>query len=58
MAYLDSGEEAALAYAQVSTMVDFMVQQAGDASLIELMDRIADGETAEAAVSGLAGFSS
>ena len=58
MAYLDSGEEAALAYAQVSTMVDFMVQQAGEASLIELMDRIADGETAEAAVSGLAGFSS
>ena len=58
MAYLDSGEEAALAYAQVSTMVDFMVQQAGDASLIELMDRISDGETAEAAVSGLAGYSS
>ena len=27
MAYLDGGEEAALAYAQVSTMVDFMVQR-------------------------------
>ena len=58
MAYLDSGEEAALAYAQVSTMVDFMVRQAGEASLIELMDRIAEGESAEDAVSGLAGFTS
>ena len=35
-----------------------MVQQAGESSLIELMDLIAEGETAEAAVSGLAGFSS
>jgi len=58
MAYLDSGEEAALAYAQVSTMVDYMVQQAGQGSLIELMDRIADGESAEKAVSSLAGFTS
>ena len=58
MAYLDSGEEAALAYAQVSTMVDFMVTNAGEASLIELMDRIADGETAEEAVSSLAGYDS
>ncbi len=56
MAYLDSGEEAALAYAQVSTMVDFMVSQAGEPSLIALMDLIADGQTAEKAVSNLAGY--
>lgn len=58
MAYLDSGEEAALAYAQVSTMVDFMVSKAGNASLIELMDRIAGGESAEMSVSSLAGYRS
>jgi tetratricopeptide (TPR) repeat protein len=56
MAYLDSGEEAALAFAQVATMVHFMLNQAGDEVLPRLMDRIRDGQATEAAVAELAGF--
>lgn len=56
MAYLDSGEEAALAFAQVATMVHFLLDQAGDEVLPRLMDRVRDGQPSEEAVAELAGF--
>ncbi|MFT4976538.1 MAG: tetratricopeptide (TPR) repeat protein, partial [Myxococcota bacterium] len=58
MAYLDSGEEAALAFAQVATMVHFLLDRAGDEVLPRLMDRIRDGQPSEEAVAELAGFES
>jgi len=56
MAYLDSSEEAALAFAQVATMVHFLLNQRGDEALPILMDRVRSGETSEAVVADLAGF--
>ena len=56
MAYLDSGEEAALAFAQVSTMVQFMLETTGEAGLATLMERVRDGEDAQAVVADLAGY--
>jgi len=56
MAYLDSGEEAALAFAQVSTMVGFMLESAGPQGLVVLMDRVRGGEDAQAVVADLAGY--
>jgi tetratricopeptide (TPR) repeat protein len=56
MAYLDSGEEAALAFAQVATMVQFMLEKAGPERLPELMDRVRGGEAAMSAFANLAGF--
>jgi hypothetical protein len=56
MAYLDSGEEAALAFAQVATMVHFLLERGTDAALVELMDRIRSGEAAESVVADLAGY--
>ena len=56
MAYLDSGEEAALAFAQVSTMVGFMLESAGPQGLETLMDRVRGGEDAQAVVADLAGY--
>ena len=56
MAYLDSGQEAALAFAQVATMVHFLLERGGDEALIELMDRIRSGEATEDVVADLAGF--
>jgi tetratricopeptide (TPR) repeat protein len=58
MAYLDSGDEAALAFAQVATMVAFLQKKAGDQAFPILMDRLAKGETAEEAVASLAGYDS
>lgn len=58
MAYLDSGSEAALAFAQVATMVAFLQSKAGDQAFPTLMDRLANGETAEEAVASLAGYGS
>ncbi len=55
MAYLDSGEEAALAFAQVATMVRFMLETSGPQGLATLMDRLAEGEGAEQVVAELAG---
>jgi len=55
MAYLDSGDEAALAFAQVSTMVAYLLEKAGDEALPGVLDRIRDGEAAELAVSEAAG---
>lgn len=56
MAYLDSGEEAALAFAQVSTMVQFMLETTGPSGLATLMGRVKDGEDAQLVVSDLAGY--
>jgi tetratricopeptide (TPR) repeat protein len=56
MAYLDSSQEAALAFAQVSTMVGFLLQNAGEESLPELMDRVRDGEDPNAAFAAIAGY--
>ena len=56
MAYLDSGEEAALAFAQVSTMIRFMLETTGPAGLATLMERVGDGEDAQLVVADLAGF--
>jgi tetratricopeptide (TPR) repeat protein len=56
MAYLDSGEEAALAFAQVSTMIQFMLETTGPAGLAQLMERVGDGEDAQSVVADLAGF--
>lgn len=58
MAYLDSGEEAALAFAQVSTMVQFLVESQGVRVLPGVLDAVRDGQTAEQAVAEAAGFSS
>ena len=55
MAYLDSGQEAALAYAQVATMVEYLTVTSGMESLVPLMDRIAKGEKAEDVISSLTG---
>jgi hypothetical protein len=56
MAYLDSGEEAALAFAQVATMVHFLLERGTDAVLVDLMDRIRSGEATEDVVADLAGY--
>lgn len=58
MAYLDSGDEAALAFAQVATMVAFLQKKAGDSVFPQLMDRLATGEKSEDAVASLAGYGS
>ncbi len=55
MAYLDSGDQAALAFAQVSTMVAYLIEKGGDPALKGVMDRIRDGETSELAVAEAAG---
>ena len=56
MAYLDSSEEAALAFAQVSTMVQFLLERAGPGALPGVMDRVGAGEEAKAVVADAAGF--
>ena len=57
MAYLDSSEEAALAFAQVATMVAFMQSKAGDSGFTNLMDGLRSGRSAEDMVSSLSGYS-
>lgn len=56
MAYLDSSEEAALAFAQVSTMVQFLLHRAGPDALPTVMDRVGAGEEAKAVVADVARF--
>ncbi|MEC9389168.1 MAG: hypothetical protein VX944_03770 [Myxococcota bacterium] len=56
MAYLDSGDEAALAFAQVATLVQHVLERAGDGVLAVAMDRIRDGEAAEPVMASLAGY--
>lgn len=56
MAYLDSGEEAALAFAQVGTMILFLVESKGIGVLPGLLDAVREGQTADQAVAEVAGF--
>jgi tetratricopeptide (TPR) repeat protein len=56
MAYLDSGEEAALAFAQVETMIRHFLSRAGDDALPALMDRVRAGEDPGSALASLAGY--
>jgi hypothetical protein len=53
IAMLPSQERATLAYAEVETMLAFLLDQRGDAGLTALIDRVTDGERAEIAL-GLA----
>jgi tetratricopeptide (TPR) repeat protein len=57
MAYLDSNEEAALAFAQVSTMVGYLAEEKGQAALPKVLDAIRDGDDAAAAFARVAGES-
>ena len=58
MAYLDSSEEASLAYAQVSSMIHFLDKKAGRDAFPKLMDRVAQGEDPMMSVAKLAGYKS
>ena len=58
MAYLDSSEEASLAYAQVSSMIHFLDKKAGRDAFPKLMDRVAQGEDPMISVAKLAGYQS
>ncbi len=57
MAYLDSGDEAALAFAQVATLLQHVLEIGGDTVLPRIMDRIRDGEAPELVVAQSAGYS-
>lgn len=56
MAFLDDGDEAALAFAQVATMIAFLTTRSGMQVLPELLDRVRDGEPAERVVADLARY--
>jgi tetratricopeptide (TPR) repeat protein len=56
MAYLDSSEEAALAFAQVASMMDFLSHKAGDDAFPKLMLLVRSGRPSEESVAELAGF--
>ncbi len=58
MAYLDSGEEAALAFAQVATMIGFVVDKGGEGTLPGMLAEIREGKDPSKAVAKAAGFSS
>ncbi|MEN9785539.1 MAG: hypothetical protein RLZZ299_803 [Pseudomonadota bacterium] len=55
MAYLDSAEEAALAFAQVSTMIEHLRGVAGVRAVADTLTRVRDGADALEAVAGVAG---
>ncbi len=57
IAMLPSQERAALAYAEVETMLSFLRERRGAASLTAILDRVRDGEDAEAAFAGAWGAS-
>ncbi|MEC7985990.1 MAG: DUF1570 domain-containing protein, partial [Myxococcota bacterium] len=57
MAYLDSGEEAALAYAQVSTMVHFLQTKRGEEVFPIMMGRLRAQEDPMELMASLAGYS-
>ncbi|MAY82138.1 MAG: hypothetical protein CL930_15330 [Deltaproteobacteria bacterium] len=56
MAYLDSGEEAALAFAQVATLVQHVLESGGEETLPIIIRRIRDGEEPELVVAEAAGY--
>jgi len=55
MAYLPSAEKAALAFAQVSTMVEHLERSRGVGSVKQVLSRIRAGDDALGAVAGVAG---
>jgi len=55
MAYLDSGDEASLAYAQVATLLEYVLSIGGDSVLPGILDRIRNGEVPELVVAEAAG---
>jgi len=56
MAYLDSGDEAALAFAQVATLVEYVLNQSGEAVFSRVMERIRDGESPELMMAQAGGY--
>ncbi len=54
-AFLDSAERAALAYAQVSTQMAFLRQEAGELAIARVLEALALGMEAEAAVAQVYG---
>ncbi len=50
LAKLKNQEDVQLAYAEVATMIDFMIQEKGDAILPDLLDDLASGQEFEAAL--------
>ena len=56
MAYLDSGEEAALAFAQVATMVHFLIDKGGLGALPKVLDEVRQEKDASRAVAKAAGY--
>lgn len=56
MAYLDSGEEAALAFAQVATMVGFLIDKSGQGALASVLDDVRDGKDPSKAVAKAAKY--
>lgn len=58
MAYLDSGEEAALAFAQVATMVGYLIDQGGERALSGVLDQVAEGVDPGEAVAHASGHRS
>lgn len=55
LAKLKNAEDVQLAYAEVATMVDYMVQQNGEAVLIQLATALAEGSPFEAALEAAIG---
>lgn len=56
MAFLPSADEAALAYAQVGTMVEYLCDTAGTDALSRVLDRVRGGTDSLEAVAGVAGL--
>jgi tetratricopeptide (TPR) repeat protein len=56
MAYLDSGDEAALAFAQVATLVEHVLLRGQDAALPGIMERIRDGESPQLVMAQAGGY--
>lgn len=53
MAFLDSAEQASQAFAQVSTMVQYLRESAGEGAVSSALDRVRNGEDALQAVAGV-----
>ena len=56
MAYLDSGDEAALAFAQVATLVEHALERSGESALPRIMAGIRDGDSAQRVMAQAAGY--
>src|SRR5699024_3034142 len=56
IALLPSQEDATVAYAEVFTVVQYLVQERGEDAVRRVLDAIADGRTAEEAVAEISGL--